>query len=183
MEVSFTDIEDLVVAKSFAIVDHRGMFSRLFCDKILAKCFGPRNIKQINLSRTLKAGAIRGLHYQVPPYAEMKLIRCVKGRVWDVAVDIRQGSKTFLKYHSQELSEENGLMLIIPEGFAHGFQVMEANSELLYLHTAPYNKESERGLYYNDPKLGIDWPLQFTEVSQKDSSNKLITNDFMGIDI
>lgn len=132
---------------------------------------------------TTSPGAIRGMHFQNPPYAEMKLVRCLRGRVWDVAIDLRAGSETFLRWHAEELSAENRLMMAIPEGFAHGFQVLEPESELLYLHTAVYHRSSEGGVPFDDPRLAIRWPLPVTDVSVRDAQHPPITQHFTGIAI
>lgn len=136
---------------------------------------------QINHSRTSTIGAVRGLHYQRPPNAEMKLVRCLKGRVWDVAVDIRSNSPTFLRWHAEELTPNNARMIVIPEGFAHGFQVLEPESELLYLHTAFYTAASEGGLRHDDPLLAIHWPLVVTDLSLRDITHPIINSSFDGI--
>jgi len=136
---------------------------------------------QINHSRTATVGAVRGLHFQNPPHAEMKLVRCLKGRVWDVAVDVRRDSPTFLCWHGEELIPADLRMMVIPEGFAHGFQVLEPDSELLYLHTASYAPGVERGLRYDDPALGIAWPLAATELSARDAKHPIIGADFRGL--
>jgi dTDP-4-dehydrorhamnose 3,5-epimerase len=111
----------------------------------------------------------------------MKLVRCLKGRVWDVSVDLRHNSPTFLHWHAEELTPINCRMLVIPEGFAHGFQVLEPESELLYLHTAFYTPGSESGLHYNDPLLAINWPLLVTDLSPRDAMHPFIKSDFSGI--
>ena len=178
-----THIDGVFVAETNPFIDERGSFARLFCDNDLKEVLYNRQIVQINHSKTKTIGAIRGLHYQKPPYAEMKLIRCLKGRVFDVAVDLRYNSKKFLQYYAIELTPENGKMIIIPEGFAHGFQVLEENSELLYLHTAFYNKDYEAGLRYNDPKINIKWQLEPKDVSTRDCSHPLLNDDFKGITI
>ena len=147
------------VVDSRAFFDERGAFGRLYCDHDLAGVIGPRRIVQINHSRTNTIGTVRGLHYQRAPHAEMKLVRCLKGKVWDVAVDLRAGSPTLLQWHAEELSAENCRMLVIPEGCAHGFQVLEEASELLYLHTAFYEPPAEGGIQPTDPALAIPWPL------------------------
>lgn len=162
-------------------VDNRGMFARLFCAKELSSLLGHRNILQVNNSQTSLAGAVRGLHFQYPPHAEMKFVRCIKGRVLDVAVDLRKGSATFLKYHAEELSAKNRKMLVIPEGFAHGFQALEDNCEMLYLSTAFYEKTAESGLRHDDPVPGIVWPLPVTDLSEKDQSHPLLTPAFQGV--
>lgn len=143
VKVLDTPIPDLMVVETTPHVDARGAFARLYCEQELAELIGARRIVQINHSRTAAVGAIRGMHFQHPPHAEMKLVRCLKGCVWDVAVDLRRNSPTFLRWHAEELTPANARMMVIPEGFAHGFQVMEAESELLYLHTALYTPGAE----------------------------------------
>ncbi|MFS8930195.1 dTDP-4-dehydrorhamnose 3,5-epimerase [Cupriavidus taiwanensis] len=181
MNIEATPIEGVMVVTSQAFADHRGAFQRLYCDKELADVLGGRHIVQANHSRTAQVGAVRGMHYQLPPHAEMKLVRCLRGRVWDVAVDLRQGSPTFLRRHAVELSAENGRMFVIPEGCAHGFQVLEPESELLYLHTAHYAPQAEGGVRHDDPQLGIEWPLPVADLSQRDRSHPLLTSDYSGI--
>jgi dTDP-4-dehydrorhamnose 3,5-epimerase len=176
-----TSIADLVVVESQAFKDQRGAFGRLFCEHELLSVVGQRNIVQINHSRTETVGAVRGLHFQHAPHAEMKLVRCLKGKVWDVAVDLRPKSPSYKRWYAQELSPQNALMMVIPEGFAHGFQVLESRSELLYLHTAFYKLKSEGGVRYDDPELGINWPLPVTDISQRDSSYAYIDLSFKGI--
>ena len=121
------------------------------------------------------------MHFQYPPSAEMKMVRCLRGRVFDVAVDLRQGSATFLQWHAEELSADNNRMFIIPEGFAHGFQVLDESSELLYLHTAAYNPSAEGGLRFDDPAIGIDWPLTITDISLRDQQHPLLSDEFEGL--
>lgn len=170
-----TKIAGVSVAKSTRISDSRGSFMRFFCDVELKEILGDRKIVQINHSKTVEVGTIRGLHFQNAPFAEMKLIRCLKGRVFDVAIDLRKDSPTYLQWHAEELSAENGHMFIIPEGCAHGFQALEADSELLYLHTAHYNPKSEGGFMYNDPAIGINWPLEVSVISDRDLKYNLIS--------
>jgi dTDP-4-dehydrorhamnose 3,5-epimerase len=181
MNILQTVLPGVVVIESPPIADDRGAFARLYCERELADVIGKRRIVQINHSRTNNIGAVRGMHFQKPQHAEMKLVRCLKGRVWDVAVDLRAGSPTFLQWHAEELSSGNSRMMVIPEGCAHGFQVLEADSELLYLHTAFYSPESEGGVSCTDPHLGIAWPLPVTDFSRRDSNHAPITNDFLGI--
>jgi dTDP-4-dehydrorhamnose 3,5-epimerase len=178
-----TFISDLVVAETLPYVDSRGSFSRLYCERELSVFIGSRKIVQANLSRTITVGAVRGMHYQQAPHAEMKLVRCLKGRVWDVAVDLRANSPTFLKWHAQELSDANSRMMVIPEGFAHGFQVLESDSELLYLHTEFYNPHLEGGIRYNDPQLDILWPLPIADLSDRDANQQTIDSDFQGLKV
>ena len=183
MQITQTSIVDLFVVKTTPIKDDRGAFTRFHCDKELASIIGNRHIVQINHSCTRSTGTVRGMHYQRAPHAEMKIVRCLRGRVWDVAIDLRQGSKTFLQWYAQELSPDNALMMVIPEGCAHGFQVLEADSELLYFHTAAYNPSVEGGVRYDDPSIGITWHLPVTELSFKDRQHQYIDHSFQGLKI
>lgn len=181
MKIRKSPLEGVLIIESTPFRDHRGFFTRLYCENELAAILGNRKIVQINLSSTCLAGALRGLHFQVPPQAEMKLVRCLKGRVWDVVVDLRQSSDTFLQWHAEEITSANNIMVIIPEGCAHGFQVLEPGSELLYLHTNFYNPEYEAGIPYNDPMLNIPWPVAITDISKRDSFHPALKPDFKGI--
>ncbi|ADR19071.1 dTDP-4-dehydrorhamnose 3,5-epimerase [Calditerrivibrio nitroreducens] len=181
LTIQQTYIEGLKIVETASYIDTRGAFTRLYCECELAEIIGSRRIVQINHSCTQQVGTVRGLHFQYPPHAEMKLVRCLRGRVWDVAVDLRANSPTFLHWHAEELTPENGRMIIIPEGFAHGFQVLEAASELLYLHTAYYAPSAEAGFRYDDPCLGIKWPLPVSELSPRDANHPLLKPDFSGI--
>jgi len=183
MNIEATPIAGATVVSGQALADHRGAFQRLYCDRELADVLDGRQIVQINHSRTTQVGAVRGMHYQLPPYAEMKLVRCLRGRVCDVAVDLRAGSPTFLQWHAVELSAESGRMFVIPEGCAHGFQVLEPESELLYLHTAHYAPASEGGIRHDDPALGIQWPLPVADLSQRDRAHPLLISDYSGIQL
>jgi dTDP-4-dehydrorhamnose 3,5-epimerase len=183
MEIIRTSIDGVVVVQIKPFVDERGLFYRAFCDRQLESVLNGQPIRQINVSRTEAVGAIRGLHFQYPPHAEMKLVRCLKGKVWDVALDLRQGSPTFLQWYGAELSPGNAQMLVIPQGCAHGFQVLEPSSELLYLHTECYDPQAEGGLSYDDPRLNIAWPLAPTDLSPRDKSHPRLTEDFRGIQL
>ncbi len=174
--ISSSIVDGLSIIKTKPFFDHRGKFSRFFCEKELAVILGDRHIVQINFSKTKYVGTIRGLHFQHAPFEEMKLIRCLKGKVWDVAVDLRKESPSYLKWHAEELTPGNAIMIVIPEGCAHGFQVLEKESELMYLHTAPYKRSSEDGVRYNDPVLNIQWPLEVTEISERDKNHNLLNN-------
>lgn len=178
-----TAIRGVYVATSTAACDHRGSFSRLYCERELAPALGPRRIVQVNHSRTGAVGAVRGMHLQLAPHAEMKFVRCLRGRIWDIAVDLRAGSPTLLQAHAEELTGENGRMMIIPEGCAHGFQVLAPDSELLYLHTAFYEATSELGFSCVDDRLKLRWPLPVADLSQRDASHPLIPDGFAGIAI
>lgn len=183
MKVIATSLPGLKVVETTPFNDSRGAFARWYCERELAEIIGNRQIAQINHSRTVTIGAVRGFHFQKPPHAEMKLVRCIKGRVWDVAVDLRKGSQTFLKWYAEELTPANARMMAIPEGFAHGFQVLEPESELIYLHTAFYAPEFEDGVRFDDPTIDIRWPLPFAEVSERDQSYPLIDHAFVGLSV
>jgi dTDP-4-dehydrorhamnose 3,5-epimerase len=161
--------------------DNRGFLARLFCADELAAAGWTQPIAQINHTHTALRGTVRGMHFQRPPHAEMKLVSCLKGRVWDVAVDLRHNSPTFLHWHAEELSPINRRMMAIPEGFAHGFQVLDSESELLYLHTAFYTPVAEAGLRHDDPYLAIEWPISVTDISARDAMHPFINSDFSGI--
>lgn len=161
--------------------DSRGFFSRIFCAEELAAAGWTRPVSQINHTLTKKRGAVRGMHYQRPPHAEMKLVTCLHGAVWDVAVDLRVGSPTFLQWHAEELSGSNQRALLIPEGFAHGFQALRDGCELIYLHSTAYHKDAEAGLNPEDPRLSIGWPLAIAELSDRDAQQFLLGPNFKGV--
>ncbi len=163
--------------------DSRGFLARLFCADDLAKAGWTLPIAQINHTCTTNRGAVRGMHLQRPPHSEMKLVSCVQGEVWDVAVDVRAGSKTFLTWHAEYLSAENGHAMLIPEGFAHGFQATTDNAQLLYCHSAVYNADAEMALNARDPFLKIDWPLEIGEMSDRDRNHPMLTPQFAGISL
>lgn len=175
-----TTIKDVILIEFDKHNDTRGSFARLYCERELSDILGSRRILQINYSRTVATGALRGMHYQKQPCAEMKFVRCLKGRIWDVAVDLRANSPTFLNWHAEELSAVNARMMVVPEGCAHGYQVLEGEVELLYLHTAFYAPEAERALRHDDPMLGITWPLSVRDLSPRDANQPFITSAFQG---
>lgn len=178
-----TAINDLLVIERNPLRDNRGYFERLFCDTELEEILENRKIAQINHSRTKQKGTVRGMHYQLPPFSEMKIVSCLRGKVFDVAIDLRKGSKTFLHWHSELLSETNHRSIVIPEGFAHGFQTLTKECELIYLHTATYKPEDQAGLNALDPLLAIDWPLSITECSPRDQSHSMLSSNFLGISL
>ncbi len=161
--------------------DERGFFSRLFCAQELSAAGWSRPIAQVNHTYTARRGTVRGLHFQYPPYAEMKLITCIRGEIWDIAVDVRAGSETFLHSCAETISADNGYALLIPEGFAHGFQTLTDDVELLYCHSARYAAEAEAGLNARDPKIAITWPLEITELSSRDAQHAPLSKDFTGV--
>jgi len=181
MDIVVTGIPGVCVVETAAIDDERGSFMRLFCENDLAQVLGPRHIVQINVSHTIRPGTIRGLHFQYPPHGELKLIRCLSGRVYDVAVDLRAGSPTFLSWHAEELSAENRKMIVIPEGCAHGFQTVSPDCELLYLHTTPYTPGAEGGVRFDDPRLRIAWPLAASGLSTRDLGHPWLPAEFPGV--
>ncbi len=161
--------------------DDRGLFARTFCKNEFKAIGHDAEFVQFNHSITNNKGTIRGMHYQTPPFSETKLIRCIRGSVFDVIIDIRKDSPTFLKYFAIELSESNMLSLYIPQGFAHGFQTLEDNSQLIYHHTAFYTPGYEGGIRYDDPLIQIQWPLNVTAITEKDKNHPLLNHTFKGI--
>lgn len=161
--------------------DSRGFLSRLFCSEELAVAGWVLPIAQINHTCTQKRGTVRGMHFQRPPRAEMKLVSCIKGEVFDVAVDLRANSPTFLHWHAEHLSAENGRALLLPEGFAHGLQTLTNDVELLYCHSAAYHPGFEAGLNPHDARLAIAWPLTVTELSARDMAHPPIGVGFEGV--
>lgn len=160
--------------KSNPFEDHRGVFARFFCQNEMREILAGRNIMNVNFSRTKKMGSFRGLHYQRPPFAEMKMVRCTRGKVLDIFVDMRKESASFLKWDSVELSENNMNMVVVPEGFAHGFQTLEDDSEIVYLTSQIYSAEHEGALNVNDPRLAIELPLAISDISDKDKNHPVI---------
>ena len=163
--------------------DSRGFLARLFCAQELAAAGWQKPIAQINHTHTAQRGIVRGMHYQQPPHAEMKLVTCINGEVWDVSVDLRAESPTFLHWHAELLSADNHRAMLIPEGFAHGFQTLSENVSLLYCHTAPHNSAAEAALNAQDPRLAIEWPIAITELSARDTNHPLIDPKFNGVSL
>ena len=161
--------------------DERGLFERYYCQNDFEKIGHKKNWVQLNHSITKAEGTIRGMHFQVAPFREIKLVKCVKGRVYDVIIDLRKNSETFLQYFGSELSEENHRMMYIPEGFAHGFQTLSAECHLIYHHSEFYVPGAEAGLRFDDPGLKIKWPVPAGIVSERDLSHPLIDENFKGI--
>lgn len=177
-----TTLAGLILVQRKMFTDHRGFLSRFYCvDEFCEAGLIHKPIAQINHTLTRCKGSVRGLHFQYPPNAEIKLVSCLQGEIFDVAVDLRQGSPTFLCWYGAVLSAQNQQSLFIPEGFAHGFQTLSENCELIYLHTAAYHPESEGALNISDPRLNITLPLAISEISERDRSHKLIEQGFAGI--
>lgn len=148
--------------------DDRGFFARFFCETEFSQRGIENRFVQINNSLSVRRGTLRGMHYQLPPHAEVKVVRCIKGSLYDVILDLRPDSPTYGKWFGAELSAENRTMMYVPQGFAHGFITLEDNTEALYLVSAFYGPEAERGVRYNDARFNIEWPLAPVEVSAKD---------------
>ncbi len=165
------------------IRDSRGYLERLFCADDLQTLILGKTIVQINHTLTARQGTVRGMHFQHPPHAETKFVSCLRGEVFDVAVDLRQGSPTFLRWHAEILSAGNHKTLMIPEGFAHGVQALTEDCEMLYFHTAAYQPGAECGLNAKDPRLNIRWPEAVAELSPRDAAHPLVTEDFGGVTI
>ena len=181
MNIIKIPLQDAYIFEPVPFADHRGIFARIFCQRELNHIVNNKNVVQINHSLTRQKGALRGMHFQYPPKSEIKMVKCLRGSVFDVMIDLRRDSSTFLKWHGEVLSAENMRMIFVPEGFAHGFQTMEENSELLYLHTEFYSPEHEGGVRYDDPAINISWPLTATDISVKDRGYPLLSKDFKGI--
>lgn len=177
-----TPIADLHILQRKPMRDRRGYLERMFCVDELQAIF-PRPVIQINRTLTARRGTIRGLHFQYAPHAERKLVSCLRGEVFDVAVDLRRSSPTFLRWHAEILSDDNHRSLVIPEGCAHGIQTLTDGCEMLYLHTAAFWPEAAGTLNPCDPHLAIPWPLETTELSDSDRAGALIDTDFRGLDL
>ena len=176
-----TAFAGLLLLRRRRIGDARGHLSRLFDAEDMAELEWPGGVAQVNETMTAKAGTVRGFHFQKPPFAEAKLVTCIRGRIVDIAIDIRRGSPTFLKSYAAELSAENASSLLIPQGFAHGIQALSDDVTLIYAHSAPYRGEAEGGLNPLDPALAIDWPLPPANISPRDQSHPLLDNTFTGL--
>lgn len=170
----------VTVFKNNSYEDARGTFTKIYENMSMQGLWG-RRIEQINFSHSRKKGTVRGLHFQRPPFVETKMVSCVSGSVWDVVVDVRGGSETFLQWHSEILSDENKKSIVIPEGFAHGFQALTDDVKLIYLHDKQYSSVSEDGLNPLDPKLKLPWPMEISVISGRDAGFALIDNSFSGV--
>ena len=174
-DIVTTPIDGLVRIDRRRMGDERGWLERMFCAEELAAAGWSGGIAQINHTLTTRRGTVRGMHFQRAPHAEKKLVSCLVGEVLDVAVDLREESPSFLSWHAEVLSAENARSLLIPEGFAHGFQTLSDNVEMLYFHSVPYAPQAEGGLRPDDSRLEIAWPLAITEMSERDRSHPLLS--------
>jgi len=173
-------LEGLQLIQFQPVGDSRGSLLRLFCSQELRPVWLGA-VLQVNHTRTARRGTVRGLHFQRPPHAERKLVICLRGEVWDVAVDLRAGSPTFLQWHAETLSAAEPRAMVIPEGFAHGFQTRSDDVEMLYFHSAAYRAEAEGGVSPGDPRLAISWPDPITLISERDRSFAPIEKNFQGM--
>lgn len=176
-----TFLKGSFIVEPTVLKDDRGWFTRFYCKNEFKEIGHEKEWVQLNHSFTHNKGSIRGMHYQVKPFREIKMVKCIAGAVYDVIVDLRQESSTFLKWFGTELSAKNRKMLYIPEGFAHGFQCIEDNCELIYHHSEFYTPSAEAGVRYNDPLIKIEWPLAGTNISPRDQSHPLLDENFKGV--
>lgn len=176
-----TQFDDLRLIETESNLDERGFLTRIFCKNEFEKINFCKEFVQENLTLTKTKGTFRGFHYQLPPHSETKLVRCISGKVLDIVIDLRKDSKTFLNSLSVELDSSKLNMILIPEGFAHGFQALTDNCLMLYLHSNFYNSEYERGIRYNDPMISIELPLSITNISERDKNHPQILKEFEGI--
>jgi dTDP-4-dehydrorhamnose 3,5-epimerase len=170
-----TPLADAYTVAWQAREDDRGLFARAFCVEEFARQGLCTSFPQANISCNRLAGTVRGMHFQVAPHAEVKVVRCVKGALYDVIVDNRPESPTYLHWFGAELSDANGLMMYVPQGFAHGYQALTADATAFYLVSAPYAPHAEGGLRHDDPRIAIRWPLPIASVSPKDASWPLLS--------
>lgn len=177
IQIEDTDFDGLKIINRKIFADTRGIFKKLFCFDV----FSNINIKQVNFSSTQQPGTVRGMHFQYFPVAEIKVVTCLKGKIYDVVVDLRKDSKTFLKWFGIILDASAQKSLLIPKGFAHGFQCLEENSELIYFHSETYAPNFEGGVHPLDPKIGIKWPLKPINISERDQQHIFLTSEFKGL--
>ena len=179
--VNETTIPGVYLLEREPRADERGWLERMFCTTDLAELLGSRGIVQVNRTLTRSKATVRGMHYQVQPSAEVKMVSCLRGAIFDVAVDLRRGSPTFLKWHAELVTEENRRTLFVPEGFAHGFQTVADDCEVLYFATAAYDPAAERGVHPLDPRVGIAWPLPVGRLSERDAAHPPVGPEFDGV--
>ena len=170
-----TKLEGAFIIEPERVADERGFFARTFCSKEFERQKLVSQFVQCNISFNSKKGTLRGMHYQVKPHEEVKLVRCTQGAIYDVIIDLREGSPTFMHWFAAELTEENRTMLYVPEGFAHGFQTVRDNTEVFYQMSGFYHPDCSRGIRWDDPAIAIAWPIKTIIVSAKDSEYADIT--------
>jgi dTDP-4-dehydrorhamnose 3,5-epimerase len=176
-----TPLKGVKIVERRVLGDERGFLARLYCADELRAAGWTKPVAQINHTLTARRGTVRGMHFQRPPHAEAKLVSCLRGVVFDVAVDLRAGSPTFLQWFGERLSADNARALLIPEGCAHGFQTLSDDCELVYVHSAPYVAAAEGAVNATDPKLGIEWPEPITGRSPRDAAHAVLDDEFTGL--
>lgn len=181
IEVLDTHIAGLKCVERQRVKDERGYFGRLFCADELSAAGWRRAVAQINESWTARSGSLRGMHYQAPPFADAKLVTCVRGAVLDVALDVRAGSPTFMQWHGETLSADNRRALLLPEGVAHGFQALTDDVLLIYCHSHRYTPSADMGINPLDPRAAIDWPLLIADISERDRTRPMLPASFAGV--
>lgn len=170
MKLLETKIEGVFIVELEPFADGRGFYKRLWGADEFADLGLDSSLNNVGLSYNKKSGTVRGMHYQAEPFAETKLVQCVRGKIYDVVLDVRQNSKSFGKWIGEELSPENNLAFYIPKGLAHGFQTLEDDSEVLYCISEKYNAKSARGIRWNDPKFGVKFPLNVSMINERDAN-------------
>jgi len=183
MKYAFLPIAGAYLIELTRSSDERGSFVRVFCAREFETIGLRKSIVQINRSFSRTRGTLRGMHYQLAPHTETKLVSCLHGSVYDVLLDLRKGSPSFLQWHAETLQEGDDQMVSVPEGVAHGFLTLADKAELLYFHTDFYSPSHEAGVRYNDPRVGIRWPQDPTEISARDAGHQLLSEDFEGIEL
>ena len=182
MEFIKTPLEGAYLINLEKYEDERGFFARVFCESEFQEMGLSSEFIQVNNSLTGSKGTIRGMHYQLEPSAEVKIVRCIRGSLYDAIIDLRPDSSSFCKWFGSELSAENRLMMYVPKGFAHGFLTLEDNTETFYFASNSYSPDLERGIRFDDPYFGIEWPIPVTESSQKDKSCPDFDPELHGVD-
>lgn len=180
MNIVETGFNNCLIIQNNTFIDDRGTFNKYYDKSEFSELGFDFDIKQVNHSINLKKGTFRGLHYQNGSENEAKIIKCIKGSIIDYAVDLRTNSDTYLQYFSINLNEKESKMLLIPNGFAHGFLTLEDNSEILYLHNGNYSKQNDAGIKYDDLRINLKLPFEVEEISEKDFNLPLIKDDFKG---
>jgi dTDP-4-dehydrorhamnose 3,5-epimerase len=178
MKFTQTPLKDAYIIELEKRGDDRGFFARTFCKNEFGVAGLNNEIVQINNSLSKDKGTLRGMHYQLNPKSEDKIVRCISGKLYDVIIDLRPKSETFTQWFGVELTAENRIMLFVPKGFAHGFMTLEENTEAFYLVTEFYSPEHERGIRYNDPRFGIKWPMEPAIISDKDKNHLDFNPDY-----
>jgi dTDP-4-dehydrorhamnose 3,5-epimerase len=174
-DIFATPLDGVRLVRRKPLGDARGYFERLFCASELEALTGGKRIEQVNHTLTVKRGTVRGMHFQAAPHSETKFVSCIRGVVFDVAVDLRPESPTYLHWHGETLSADGFTTLVVPDGCAHGFQTLVDDCELLYLHTNDYRPEADTGVNPHDPTLAIAWPEEITELSARDAALPFVT--------